>query len=173
MAQMAIEGGCGWLILGDNIDAAERREHYPAIVEMCRQAGVMLSATADIAVVKEYGLHGIYLPYCNTAVQLRTELGPEAVIGTAVDNASQAIELEKADIDYVTLPPVEASSSVIEAIAQAGGKIPVVAYVDTSERDHIDHIRAMGFSGICCGKQLFEADDPVREIESLIAYLQQ
>lgn len=172
MVQMAIEGGCGWIVLGEGIDEAEQRENYPAIVELCRESGIMLTATADAAAAKEYGLHGVFLPLgAGAPVKVREELGPEAVIGAAVGESSVALELEKADIDYVAVAPNEKAATLIGEIRDAGSQLPVVAYVDSADTDYVSTVLAMGFSGICCGKPLFETGDPVETIASLRSFL--
>lgn len=172
MVQMAVEGGCGWIVLGEGINEAEKRENYPAIVELCRESGVMLTATADVNAAKEYGLHGVFLPLgASSPVKVREELGPEAVIGAGVGESSVALELEKADIDYVAVAPDEKASVLIGEIRAAGSKLPVVAYADSADTGYVSTLIDMGFSGICCGKPLFEAADPVECIETLRSFL--
>lgn len=167
LAQMAIEGGCGWLVLSDGIPADEKREHYPAIVDMCREAGVMLTATADIEAVREYGLHGVFLPIgSQSPVKVRQDLGAEAVIGAEIGAAGTAAELERADIDYVAL----ADASLIATIREGGCKIPVVAYCDGAEADAVRRLIADGYTGVCCSG-LYKADDPEKAVEELLKAL--
>lgn len=169
MAQMAVEAGCGWIVLGADMPEAEKREHYPAVVELCRESGIMLTVTADVEAAKEYGLHGVFLPLgAASPVKVREELGAEAVIGAETNMSSVAVELERADIDYVAVSPDEKASSVISEIRGAESQIPVVAYCNSAETADIQKLMEAGFSGVCCGKALFEASDPVAAISAVL-----
>lgn len=173
VAQMAIEAECSWLVLAGGLDETEKRESYPDIVEMCRQSGVMLSVEDEPEVAKEYGMHGVFLSKGGLSpIKMREELGPEAVIGAEVGASSVAAELARADIDYVSLPvamPVEEAAAIIAETRLAGTKIPFVARCKASEE--ADVMMAAGFSGICCGKALYESGDPVENIASLRRHL--
>lgn len=173
VAQMAIEAECSWLVLAGDTQETERRESFPDIVEMCRQSGVMLSVENQPEVAKEYGMHGVFISLGGPSpIKIREELGPEAVVGAEVGASSVAAELARADIDYVSLPenlPVEEAASVIAETRLAGVKIPFVARCKAAE--DADVMMAAGFSGICCGKSLYESGDPVENIASLRRHL--
>jgi len=172
MAQMAIEAGCGWIVLGENIPDMEKREHYPAIVEMCRESGVMLTAVADIDAVKEYGLHGVFLPLGSVPpIKVREEFGAEAIIGAEVGESSVALELERADIDYVAIKPEGRASAIIGEIRATGSNFPVVGYAENINPETIAGLKETGFSGVCCGKALFEAIDPIKSISTIRDFL--
>ena len=170
MAQMAIEAGVQWLVLAPGISEAERREHYPTLVEMCREAAVFLTATADIAAAKEYGLHGVLIDGASEApAKVREDLGPEAVIGVISDNPTIAPELERADIDYVQTRPSNIDTETIAAIRATGAKIPLVAYVADAQPDIVPELMAKGFSGVCCGASVFAHKDPTALLETILA----
>lgn len=172
MAQMAIEAGCGWIVLGPDMPEAEKREHYPAIVEMCRESGTMLTVTADIEAAKEYGLHGVFLPLGSVSpLKVREELGAEAIIGAEVGESSVALELERADIDYVSLKSDGKAAAAIAEIRAAGSDFPVVAYAGDASLEAAAALKEAGFSGICCGKALFEATDPIECMTRLREFL--
>lgn len=61
LAQMAIEGGCGWIDLHlPSLSDTELRELLaPDIIGMCREAGVFLTIDDREAVARELGLHGV------------------------------------------------------------------------------------------------------------------
>ena len=168
MAQMAIEAGCGWIVLAAGISEEEKREHYPAMVDLCRESGVMLTVTDDIEAAKEYGMHGVFLTLgAASPVKVREDLGPEAVIGAETGESSVALELERADIDYVAIAPDKDAAATIAAIRATGSQFPVVAYTDCIDADAVLALKKDGFSGICCGKPLFEAEDPVAAISTV------
>lgn len=173
VAQMAIEAECSWLVVAGDLDDTEKRDFFPDIVEMCRESGVMLSVEAEPEVAKEYGMHGVFLPLGGPSpVKIREELGPEAVIGAEVGHAAVAAELARADIDYVSLPvdmPVEDAATIIEETRLAGANIPFVARCN--EPADADTMIAAGFSGICCGKALYDTGNPLENITSLRRHL--
>lgn len=172
MAQMAIEAGCGWIVIGEGISDEEKREHYPGIVELCRESGVMLTVTADIDAAKEYGLHGVFLPLGSASpLKVREELGAEAIIGAEAGQASVVLELERADIDYVSVKPDEKAASIIAEVRGAGSNFPIVAYAASASLEEAARLKAIGYSGVCCGKELFEASDPIACMTQLKEFL--
>lgn len=163
LAQMAVEGGCSWLVLADCSDSAEKRDNYPAIVDLCREAGVMLTASADLEAVKEYGMHGIFLPLGSTApASVRELLGAEAVIGAEIAAAGSALTLERADIDYVATGDL----SILADIRAAACRIPVVAPCD-ADPQRAAALIAAGFSGVCCSG-IYKYSDPVSAVSNLL-----
>ena len=174
MAQMAIEGGCGWLVLrvpdyGDD----ELRQICPEIVELCRESSVMLTVEDRPELAKEFGMHGVYLHIgAGVPTSVREQLGPEAVVGAEVTDGSVAVALASADIDYAGLPatmPVDEASALIGSVRNASCEIPFVAF-PLGIKDVEAYINA-GFSGVCMGRQIFEEADPVSVIEELLAML--
>lgn len=172
MAQMAIEGGCTWLLIANCIGPTDLRENLPQIVDMCRQSGVMLTSIGSIETAKEYSLHGVYLPAgCASPVKIREELGPEAVIGAEISTPAKAIELSLADIDYVSTPPSEPIEVSAQTIAQtrAGScEIPFVCQLFSCSPKQITDTLNAGFSGICINGSIFNVSNPVEEIERII-----
>lgn len=171
-AQMAIEADAQWLIL--DIPAADAvRDEINAIVELCRDAGVMLTCT-DVELAKEYKMHGVFLtdPAAD-AVALRDELGPEAVVATVIDDAELAPTLENSDIDYVAVA-IEHSKLTPDAIRATGYGIGIVAYAPALPADfeRFEELRRQGYNGICAGPAVFEyADDPIAFISHIIERL--
>ena len=106
LAQMAIEGGCKWIVLPtDGLDDAAVREECSEIVPLCREAEVILTLTDRPELARELGLHGVYLTGgCGiTPAKVREELGAEAIIGVEVSSAASIKPLEAMDIDYAVL----------------------------------------------------------------------
>lgn len=174
MAQMALEGGARWIILSLPDDCAGLREELVQIAELCREAGIILTATR-LYVVKDLGLHGMFVDEAAiNPVAVRDELGAEAIIGTFVGTPDAACAMARADIDYVVLRPDvpdEAARVMIADIANAGVKIPVVTYRPDMkpDADLVRAILAAGYAGICAGPALFEMENPVAAIEDILA----
>lgn len=173
MAQMAVEAGATWLVLSlPETDAGAMREMCADIVELCRESGVMLSVENNVEAARELALHGVFLTNNGVSpVKVREELGAEAIIGAVVGMPDAALSLERADIDYVALR--QSDPALIMAVRNAGGQIPVVAYMPdfVPTPENIALIKADGFSGLCAGPKFFETEDPVASISETISIL--
>ena len=170
MAQMAIEAGAAWIVLSVG-NGDELRDEIRDITDMCRASGIILTCD-NVELVREYGMHGVLTDgsKCSPAA-LREELGAEAIIGAVATTPDAALTLERADIDYVAL--TKSNPALIMAVRDAGGQIPVVAYMPDFEPspESIAMIKADGFSGLCAGPRFFEKEDPVAAISEAIAIL--
>ena len=167
-AQMAIEGGCTWLIISaDNMSDAEIRELAREAVPMCRDAGVILTITGHPELAAELGLHGMLLHAADKPALIRQQLGPEAIIGAISASPERILEYDKADIDYICLTD-RRGAETIAAVRAAGSLIPFVAMGDYRIED-VPMLRFEGFNGVCTGKYVFEAQDPVACIRRFLA----
>lgn len=173
MAQMALEGGARWLVLAPG-DESDFRDTGMEISQMCREAGVILTLEGSIDMARELGLHGIYVPAGASVPQARADMGPEAIIGTLVASAESALALEKADIDYVTLPADTddaRAAGIIEAARRGGCTLPFVAVVDGLSPRVFAEKSAAGFSGFVAVDGVFDSADPVALIKESLALL--
>ncbi|MDE6206888.1 MAG: thiamine phosphate synthase [Muribaculaceae bacterium] len=171
MSQMAIEGGCGWIVLHltEESDVASLAED---LVPLCRDAGVILTIAGPLADVRRLEAHGVYLKPGDNAIAVREELGPEAIVGITVSSASAAVTLAQADIDYVTLPAGTADKDAAAIIADAraaGAEIPFVlpCAAPDFEGDFAARAKAVGYAGFFITDGLFDCDDPVARIEAV------
>ncbi|MDE6468778.1 MAG: thiamine phosphate synthase [Muribaculaceae bacterium] len=173
MAQMAVEGGAGWIVV-DGVDENDSalRDTMPEVVDMCREAGVFLTITDRPGLARDLGLHGVFLTDKSLSpVSLREELGAEAVIGAIVSTPDAAASLERADVDYVALGHDRTDAKeFIDSLRAAGAKIPVVAYRpgEALTPDTVTSLLATGYSGICGGDKIFESANPVAAVEQLL-----
>lgn len=182
LAQMAIEGGCMWisLHLPGLDDAAVRDLVAPDVVDMCREASVFLTVDDRPGLARELGLHGVRISSeylrCNagvSAMSLRDELGPEAVIGLECADASVVPALVAADIDFVTLPADFDSTKrgcFTAAIRGAGVQMPVVAQGDFTA-DEAREAMADGCNGVAVGLSITDAPDPIVAMQTMLAAL--
>lgn len=177
-AQIAIEAGAQWLVLrADTIDESERRDIGKQVADLCRESGVILTVDSDIEFARELGIHGVLLrPGSKAPAAVREELGPEAIIGVEISSADTALALERNDIDYVALSAdmqLDRVAELIAAVRKAEGKIAFVSLGEqpTLDGEYIDGLKAAGIAGLCCGKALFAAPDPVVAIENLMSEL--
>lgn len=172
-AQMAVEAGAKWLVLdpGELSDDDVCREAAD-IVTLCRDGGVILTIKNNVEVARKLGLHGVYLTAgTHSAVAVREQLGPEAIIGAEIASASAAGAMASADIDYVCLTSCADTAKIISEIHACAIEIPVVAYRPGSilTPEDVSAFLEQGFNGICGGNGIFSTvADPVAEIEKII-----
>lgn len=166
MARMAVEAGCGWLILPD-LDLDSLRSKASGIIEICREEGVILTVRNNIDAAQELGLHGVMLDLGQNPIAARGDLGAEAIIGSFVADASAAGALSMADIDYFILEPSQ--SDIVETAKAAGIENHFVAMCHGAdiEKEYIDALRADGFSGICADSSIFDCGNPIEHISRL------
>lgn len=179
LAQMAIEGGCGWISINapELSDEQLREALAPDVVEMCREAGVFLTLDDRPELARELGLHGVRLSReflfahpAQTPMALREELGPEAVIGVETSDPSVVPGLLPADIDFVTLPAdfdSEARRGFVNRLKELDVAIPVVASGDFTPEKACEAI-ADGCRGVAVGSAITGAPDPVVATAALI-----
>lgn len=182
LAQMAIEGGCGWISISasDLSDKELADEIAPDVVDMCRESGVFLTVDDRPETARALGLHGVRLSRnyflrnpSTTPIALREDLGPEAVIGVETTDPSAMANLKEADIDFVMLPPdFEPSrrNGFISAVRSSGSSIPVVAQGNMTPQEATKAIED-GCNGVAVGAPITNAPDPVVAVESFLKAL--
>ncbi|MDE6120702.1 MAG: thiamine phosphate synthase [Muribaculaceae bacterium] len=177
-ARLAIEGGCGWLILGAaSFQDPEGRDAAGDIAAFCRESAVMLSVENDVELARRLGAHGVFLRHGGESpVQTRLDLGAEAIIGAEIASPDAALTLERADIDYLAIPAAMSlprAAGIITEVRKAGGELPFVYTGQSFAEGQVsaEDILQAGFAGICCGKELYDTADPVAAIASAIKCL--
>lgn len=172
MAQMAIEGGCGWLVLSSEaLAASDIRSLAENLVPLCRDSGTILTLEDDIEAVKELSAHGVLVNRGVNALAVREQLGPEAIVGTEVATSSAAVEMSRGDIDYVLLPAdtnLGDVKQIVAATRACGVEIPFVAQCDVRTADFATLLEA-GYAGVYATAGVFDSDDPVENISKLIS----
>ena len=179
LAQMAIEGGCMWisLHLPQLSDAEVRARVAPDVVDMGREASVYLTVDDRPELARELGLHGVrisaeYLAANAgaSAMSLRDELGPEAVIGIETADASAIPTLVAADIDFVTLPAgfdADRRRAFTSGARESGSVIPIVAQGDFTPAEAREAIEG-GCNGVAVGRSITDAPDPVVAMQTML-----
>jgi len=176
--QMAIEGGCTWIVLSH--DSVENDEELRTLSEeflpLCRESQVILTFENRAEAARELGIHGVWMtcPECNAA-KFREDLGAEAIIGVQISGAMGAIALKALDIDYVSLPSGMKQAHVkelVDEVRQASCDIPIVLTGDIA-LDDIPALMETGISGIATGKHILQSDNPAEMTARMIAVLQE
>lgn len=174
LAQMAIEGGCGWIVLSaPGVTDEALREEFAELVPLCREAEVILTVEDRPEAAREHGLHGVYLSSTSgiSPAKVREELGAEAIIGVEAGSASTIRPLEAMDIDYAVLSPtlsIDKCEEIIRDVRSAGATLPIVAAFPPTAEIAAELI-SRGASGILAGKYISGADDPVEATRRLTA----
>jgi thiamine-phosphate diphosphorylase len=169
--QMGIEGGCQWIQIDlDTANADDARETVMQCAELCREAGVILTVEDREDVASATEIHGVHITDpTRSAVDLRAQLGAEAMIGITLCKAEDIIALHKKDIDYVSLPADMSEGdarAIIDAVRAAGVEIPIVV-TDASADNLVNKIATTGASGVRGGQLLVHTDDPAGAIADL------
>lgn len=178
-AQMAIEGGCGWIEASLDKTEGDYRDTLLSLMDLCRESETILTLRHDVELVKELKIHGIHLFSEDIPPsEVRIELGPHAIIGVDVKTIDDVFSLQGIDIDYVTLRDIHPSKgfeyfkNFISSLREAGIKIPVVARGDISLND-IVMLKGAGINGVALSDSILCADDPVAQTKAYIDLLQQ
>lgn len=170
-AQMALEGGCTWLVMRTiNMDDAEIREQAREIVPLCREQGAILTFEGHPDIATELGVHGLLLHVSDQPPLIRQQLGPEAILGAECNEVARVIDYDKADIDYIALTCPNPSEVIAEA-RTADVLIPFVAFGDYGI-DDVAMLKFAGFNGVCTGRKIFDAEDPVEYVSRFLDALE-
>lgn len=182
LAQMAIEGGCMWISIHmPHLSDRDIRDMVaPDVVDMCREASVFLTVDDRPGLARDLGLHGVRISAAYqaghpdaSAISLREELGPEAVIGIETADHSAVPSLVAADIDFVTLPvgfTGEERRNFIASIRKNGCRIPAVAQGDFTP-DEAAGALADGCNGVAVSSCITDAADPVAAMQMMLGSL--
>lgn len=173
-AQMAIEGGCKWVIMRvPDLADEEIRELAAEMIPLCKENGTILTIENHVELAKELGIHGVHLRGASVGAREAREIcGPEAIIGVGVATPSQALALKGADADYVafrTGADTEAFAASVATLRGDNFELPIVAELEDGASAE-DAVKA-GASGVAVGQTIGDAADPVAATEAVLAAL--
>lgn len=173
--QMALEGGCRWILLNVPLmDDGEIRELAREIIPLCMENKAMLTIVDHVEMAKELAIHGTLMHEGHFSVaQAREFCGPEAIIGVIIDKPEDIEPLIKADVDFAVFTrdtPAPILSDYVRDIRHRGATIPLVAYGDYS-LDSLESIMATGVNGLALANTITDSADPVQTIKSIISEL--
>lgn len=171
-ARMAIDAGCTWVEFdtgGLSADAAEAESK--AVIDLCRDAGVILTFTHDDLMLDRLRVHGIHLSDGDAdAATLRENLGGHPIIGVDATEVTDFKALRRADVDYVvdtTATPLSVKA-IKEAMEAANVQIPIVVKGTISE-DAIPGLIAAGASGLNITLDSLSQPNPGLSLSHLLA----
>lgn len=171
--QMAIEGGCGWIEFDpESVRPCDVRDILEPIIAMTKEAAAFLVISGDPVMAKEYGVHGTLLQNVeDNPMAVREDLGPEAVIGVKVRNASDMSRLTGVDVDYTVVEfdgDYNAFASFVAELRGINPELPVVADGNVSVENARMLIEA-GVSGVILSRGFVDAADPVAYMAEALA----
>lgn len=175
--QMVIEGECRWIqIHKGDCDEVSLRHIAEELIPLCKETQTILTLEDNPELAKALGIHGVHLTLdCELEPEkIREELGPEAIIGCDIATVQQPIKLRNADIDYFTLSEalgLETIKTLISDVKAAGVETPIVLRGNFRIEDTREILNS-GADGICTGKYIFTASDPVKYTMDFISALQ-
>lgn len=173
-AQMTIEGGVKWVIF-DPVDLPDDavRETLNLLTDLCKENSTILTIVNHSEAALEMKIHGVELTSAARALEVREQLGPEAIIGVAVGGSDGIEALRGKDMDYFVLPEdtsLVRMSEIVEQVRRSGDMSPIVAR-GRYEIAEIDAVMATGVSGIQLSSTITDAPDPVEAVQEILSIL--
>lgn len=165
--ELALAGGCRWI----HIPSGLGTEEVKVIENLCREAGAFLTVDDDEALTNQRRFHGVLINrgHVKAAEDVRSELGPHAVVGVEVDEASVMPSLMKNDIDYAVYDIDRNGEDKAVAFAEECGMrhVPIVARGKSIKRDEIMKLMNAGFNGVLTSGGALDAALPTEVVKSL------
>lgn len=171
---MTIEGGVKWVIF-DPVDLPDDavRETLNLLTDLCKENSTILTIVNHSEAALEMKIHGVELTSAARALEVREQLGPEAIIGVAVGGSDGIEALRGKDMDYFVLPEdtsLVRMSEIVEQVRRSGDMSPIVAR-GRYEIAEIDAVMATGVSGIQLSSTITDAPDPVEAVQEILSIL--
>lgn len=187
--RLALDGGCRWVQL--RVKNATIDELRPMALEaqrMCREAGATFIIDDQVALVKEIGADGVHLGKNDMPVaEARKVLGPDFIIGGTANTFEDVKMHYESGANYIGCGPfrftttkeklspvlgLEGYRGIVEKMREEGINLPIVA-IGGITADDIPAIMQTGVTGIALSGTVLRAEDPVREMQQLLALLDQ
>lgn len=187
--RLALAGGCRWVQL--RVKNATIDELRPMALEaqrICREAGATFIIDDQVALVKEIGADGVHLGKNDMPVaEARKVLGPDFIIGGTANTFEDVKMHYESGANYIGCGPfrftttkeklspvlgLEGYRGIVEKMREEGINLPIVA-IGGITADDIPDIMQTGVTGIALSGTVLRAEDPVREMQQLLALLDQ
>lgn len=183
--RLALEGGCRWVQL--RVKNATIDELRPMALEaqrMCREAGATFIIDDQVALVKEIGADGVHLGKNDMPVaEARKVLGPDFIIGGTANTFDDVRMHYEAGANYIGCGPfrftttkeklspvlgLEGYRSIVSQMREEGIILPIVA-IGGITADDIPDIMKTGVTGIALSGTVLRAENPIQEMQRLLA----
>lgn len=173
-AQMAIEGGCMWIQVSNSLpEGVSLRDTLMEIQPLCEEHEVFLVVDSDVELAKEMRIHGVHLKKGDMApAEARELLGPHAVIGVDVTDASDILALKGKDIDYAVFDFAgdDSFKNIEESIKEVKADGFEIHYVVRGDMTiaQMQGLQLIGVNGFAVSKAIVDAPDPVIATSQLL-----
>ncbi|WP_291530231.1 thiamine phosphate synthase [Bacteroides sp. UBA939] len=188
-ARIALRGGCRWIQLRMK-DAPEDELEDTAlrVQHLCRQyhnATFIIDDHVDLA--KQIGAHGVHLGKLDMPIKAaRERLGHGFIIGATANTFDDISQHAAHGANYIGCGPFRFTTTkqrlspilgtdgyraILTRMQQEGLSIPIVA-IGGITREDIPELKALGLSGIALSGGILKAENPVREMETIIRLTQ-
>lgn len=135
---------------------------------LCRRRGVPFIVNDNVAIAKAMDADGVHVGQSDMeAMDVRSVLGPEKIIGVSAQTVEQAVLAERHGADYLGVGAVfptgskddadDVSYETLQAIC-AAVSIPVVAIGGIS-RDNVSRLSGSGICGVAVISAIYAAKD--------------
>lgn len=185
--RMALEGGCQWVQL--RMKDATDNEMRPVALQaqaMCKAAGATFIIDDHVSLVKEIHADGVHLGKKDMPIaEARALLGKDYIIGGTANTFEDVKSHYENGADYIGCGPfrftttkkglspvlgIEGYRSIVSSMKEHGIDLPIVAIGGITATD-IPAIMQTGVTGIALSGTVLRAEDPVGEMEKLIALI--
>ena len=187
-ARIALEGGCRWVQLRmKDASSEDLKATAVQVQELCRQYGATFIIDDHVELVKQIGADGVHLGKLDMPIkEARERLGKDFIIGGTANTFEDIRQHATDGADYIGCGPfrftttkqklspilgLEGYHSILTQMREEGITIPVVA-IGGITREDIPSLKASGLSGIALSGGILKAENPVREMETIIRLTQ-
>ena len=170
-ARIALEGGCRWVQLRmKDASSEELKATAVQVQELCRQYGATFIIDDHVELVKQIGADGVHLGKLDMPIkEARERLGKDFIIGGTANTFEDIRQHATDGADYIGCGPFRFTTT--KQKREEGITIPVVA-IGGITREDIPSLKASGLSGIALSGGILKAENPVREMETIIRLTQ-
>ena len=176
--ELAIAGGATFSQLREkNLSESAFEKEAIAIQNLCRAHGIPFVVNDNVEIAKRMGADGVHVGQSDMeAGDVRTLLGPDAILGVSAQTVEQAKLAEARGADYLGVGAVfptgskddaiEVPFETLKAICEAVS-IPVVAIGGISE-ENVAELKGSGICGIAVISAIFGKKNIKKSTEELL-----
>ena len=178
----SLKGGATMIQLREkHLDHEHFLKEAKEIKELCRKYQVPFLINDDVDLAVEVDADGVHVgQHDMEAGEVRKKIGPNHILGVSAQTVEQALLAQQAGADYLGVGAVfptgtkdDADAVSIQTLGEIcrAVNIPVVA-IGGITREDIPSLKASGLSGIALSGGILKAENPVREMETIIRLTQ-
>ncbi len=179
IVEAALEGGCRLVQIREKEGAARRAwEIATAARDLTRRYGALLIVNDRIDLALAVGADGVHVGQDDLPLDVaRRLLGPDAIVGLSITDASQLTAEDAAAADYLGVGAVFPTGSKLDATltglellahSRASSSLPIVA-IGGVTIENAPLVAAAGADGVAVISAITQAADPAAATRALLA----